>query len=208
LAGAPTASSIEWAKGTPKVPVEVAATGPKVIAASARHADRILFALGADPGRVGWGIELARQAAADAGRNPDELTFGAYVNVVCHHDLDVARVLGRGGTGLFARFSVMHGTVSGPADASQREVFHDIHDRYDMNAHGQHGGSQTTALTDDFMDDFAILGNPGHCIERLHALVDLGIDKFAVTGPNFLAKSPEAQTAASNMTDHVLPAFR
>jgi hypothetical protein len=35
--------------------------------------------------------------------------------VVAHPDVDVARLAG-GGVATFARFSVMHGTVSGPAD--------------------------------------------------------------------------------------------
>src|SRR5262245_29864706 len=42
------ASRLEWLERvrTAKVPVEVAATGPKVIAVAARHADRICFAVG------------------------------------------------------------------------------------------------------------------------------------------------------------------
>jgi 5,10-methylenetetrahydromethanopterin reductase len=208
LADAPTASAIEWVGDTPKVPVEVSATGERVIGITARHADRVMFALGADPSRVSWGIEVARRAAAEVGRDPDTLTFGAYVNLVCHDDLTVARELGRAGTGLFARFSVMHGKVTGPADDAQREVFHNIHDRYDMNAHGRQAGRQATALTDEFMDSFAILGPAEHCVDRLAALIELGLDKFALTGPNFNARSPQAQEAASNVTDAVLPALR
>lgn len=207
LADAPTASSIDWAKGTDKVPVEVAATGPKVIAASARHADRIMFALGADPARVAWGIETAKAAADQAGRSLETLSFGAYVNVVCHEDLGLARQLAQGGTGLFARFSVMHGTVSGPADDAQTEVFHNIHDRYDMHAHGRQGGNQTTALTDEFIDSFAIIGDAAHCVDRLNQLAELGIGKFAVTGPTFMARDPDAQAAGTNFVEQVMPAF-
>ena len=52
LAKAPEASSIRWAgdePDEPKVPVEVAATGPRVIGIAARQADRIMLAVGADP---------------------------------------------------------------------------------------------------------------------------------------------------------------
>ena len=92
LADAPTTSVIHWAKGIPKPPVEVAATGAKVIGMSARHADRIMFALGADPKRIIWGIETAQAVAREAGRDPEALQFGAYVNVVSHDD----RVVGDG----------------------------------------------------------------------------------------------------------------
>lgn len=206
LADAPRASSIKWIGDTPKVPVEVAATGPRVIAAAARHAERIMFAVGADTKRLAWGIETARAAAAEAGRALPEL--GAYVTVVCHSDIATARELGRAGTGLFARFSVMHGTVAGPVDSQQAEVFKNIHDRYDMNAHGQHGGQQTTALTDEFMDQFSIVGGPEHCVERLQALADLGIGKVAVSGPSFTARSAPAQEAARLFADAVLPEFK
>jgi 5,10-methylenetetrahydromethanopterin reductase len=205
LADAPRSSKIAWIGNTPKVPVEVAATGPKVIAAAARHADRVMFAVGADPKRLAWGIATAREAAAAAGRPAPD--FGAYVTVVCHDDVELGRRLGRAGTGLFARFSVMHGTIAGPVDEKQAEVFHNIHDRYDMNAHGQQGGRQTTALTDDFVDEFSIIGPAQHCIERLQALAELGITKFAIGGPTFAARSAEAQAAAHQFAERVLPAL-
>lgn len=204
LADTPTSSSIHWAEGEKKVPVEVASTGARVIGIAARHADRIMFALGADPARIQWGIDTARQAAIDAGRDPDALTYGAYVNLVCHDDMDIARQMGRAGTSLFARFSVMHGTVSGPASEQQQSVFHDVHDRYDMNKHAQAGGNQTTALTDEFMDSFAIIGPGTHCLERLEELSGLGIDKFVIAGPNFSARHPEAVTAANNFVEGVM----
>ncbi|MEE2777534.1 MAG: LLM class flavin-dependent oxidoreductase [Acidobacteriota bacterium] len=208
LAHAPSASSIRWIGEGPKVPVEVAATGPKVIGIAARHADRVMLALGADPKRVAWGIETARRAAAEAGRDPESLRFGAYINVVCHEDPATAREIGRASTGLFARFSAMYGEVSGPADEAQSEVFRNLHARYDMNAHGQHGSQQTTALTDEFIDGYAIVGGADHCVERFETLVELGLDKFAVAGPNLAAKPPEAREAAAQLTSEVLPRLR
>ena len=123
-------------------------------------------------------------------------------------DRAVGRELGRASTGLFARFSVMYGEIAGPADDHQAEVFHKLHDSYDMNAHGREGGQQTTTLTDEFIDGYAIVGSPDHCAARIEALLELGIDKFAVTGPNFAAPSPPAREAAERFTDDVLPLLR
>jgi 5,10-methylenetetrahydromethanopterin reductase len=120
----------------------------------------------------------------------------------------IARELGKAGTGLFARFSVMHGQVSGPTDAVQDAVFRTIHTTYDMTRHAQAGGQQTLALTDEFMDGFAIIGSADHCVRRLAALEALGLDKFLVTGPNFMAREPEAQVAAAKFTGEVLPRLR
>lgn len=208
LAHGPPASAIRWIGDGSKIPVEVAATGPKVIGIAARQAERVMLAVGADPKRVAWGMETARRAAAEAGRDPESLQFGAYVNVVCCDDPAVGRELGRAATGLFARFSVMYGEIAGPADEHQAEVFHKLHDSYDMTAHGRPGGQQTTVLTDEFIDGYAIIGGPEHCAARLAALVDLGIDKFQINGPNFLAPNPQARQAAARFTEDVLPRLR
>ena len=208
LANAPTASAIRWVGGEPKVPVEVAATGPRVISIAARHAERVMLAVGADPKRIAWGIGTAREAARAAGRDPATLGFGAYVNVVCHEDAAAGRELGRASTGLFARFSVMYGKVAGPADERQTEVFQRLHDLYDLNAHGKQGGQQTAALTDDFIDSYAIIGAPGYCADRLAQLGELGVSKFAVIGPNMVTPTAAAQAAAARFTESVLPRLR
>ena len=50
LGARPTASRLEWlTEGMPKVPLDVAATGPKVIEMSAQLAERVTFSLGAIP---------------------------------------------------------------------------------------------------------------------------------------------------------------
>src|SRR6202051_3101872 len=92
----------------PKVPLDVAVSGPRMIEFAARVAERVTLAVGADPDRVSWAIDLARTAATDAGRDPADISFGAYVNVGCHPDLDAARRLIGGGVAAFAHFSSMH----------------------------------------------------------------------------------------------------
>ena len=86
LAGQPTSSRLSWLDpNLPKVPVDVAATGPRVIAAAARHADRVSFNVGADVERVRWGMDLARAARQEAGLSP-EISFAVYLTLVTHRD--------------------------------------------------------------------------------------------------------------------------
>src|SRR5258708_5204535 len=119
LADAPSASQIGWlAGGGPVVPIEVAASGPRVIAIAALNADRIMFALGADVSRLAWGIALAKETRANAGLDPNGIAFGAYVNTACHDDVATARDLVRGALTTVARFHVMHGPASGPVSDS------------------------------------------------------------------------------------------
>ncbi len=79
----------EWiARGNlPKVPVDVAATGPRVIEVGATLADSVSFAVGADPDRLVWAIGHARQARKQAGLDPSTLKLGAFLNVVVHPEL-------------------------------------------------------------------------------------------------------------------------
>ncbi len=209
LADQPTASRIRWASGRVQpVPVEVAATGKNVIAATARHADRVMFAVGAQSERVAWGVETARQAAEEAGRDPDTLNFGAYVNAVCHDDPARAREIGKGSASLFIRFSAMHGTVNGPADDAQRQVFETVHENYDMNHHARDTGTQASVIPDEFLDTFAIMGSVEHCVDRLGQLVELGLDKFSVAGASLSSKDPEAAEAATRFIEEVAPQVR
>ena len=68
----------------------MAATGPKVIGIAAVHADRVMFAVGADPERLAWGIDVAKAARRNAGLDPDGVKFGAYLNMACHANPDTA----------------------------------------------------------------------------------------------------------------------
>lgn len=207
LADTPKSSGIQWLRNDPKVPVEVAASGPRVIGIAARHAERVMFTVGADADRLRWGIETARAAASEAGRDPDSLKFGAYVNIICHRDIETARALAQGGTTLFARFSVMHGGISGPVDDAQAEVLDTLHKRYNMNEHGRSDSQQASAITPEFIDRFAIVGDPAGCLDRLAELQALGLDKLAVNGPTFTVRSPEAQEASELFEAEVLPKF-
>ena len=209
LADAPTASRIGWiAEGGAKVPVEVAASGQRVIAIAARHADRVMFALGADAERIAWGIELARRTRQEAGLDPDGITFGAYVPCGCHTDLTTARDLIRGSLTTHARFSVMHGTASGPVSASDRAVLQDLRNSYDMRAHTRGDSRQAGTLTDDFIDRFAIVGPPDRCIDRLRSLEKLGLDKIALSGATRGADAAVADAGRELLTRHVLPGMR
>ncbi|MCZ6709379.1 MAG: LLM class flavin-dependent oxidoreductase [Gammaproteobacteria bacterium] len=207
LADHPDASRIRWFKTeVAKVPVEVAATGPRVIAMAGRLADRVMFTLGAVEERLQWGIDTAQSARRSAGLS-GEVALGAYVNLVCHEDRATARDLVRGGLTTFARFSVMHGSVAGPADAAEQAVFNSLHDGYDMKSHTRADSRQAALLDDAFVDRHAIVGPPDYCIERLEELGQLGLDKIAISGPTAGTDPREARRAMALLDEAVIPHF-
>ncbi len=201
LADHPTSSRLAWiGEAEPRVPVEVAATGPRVIEIGARESDRVMFTLGAHPERLRWGIELARAARPD-------VALGAYVNLVCHPDPETARALVRGGLTTFARFSVMHGQAQGPLEAGEQETLSRLHAGYDMKQHTRADSKQADLLPDDFIDRFAIAGPPALCIERLEELAALGIEKVIVSGPTAGVDAEQARRAAILLDEAVVPHF-
>ena len=209
LANRPVSSRIAWLRHssyTP-VPIDVTATGPKVIRMGAVLGDRLTLAVGADPARIAWGMETAQAARREAGLAP-EMPFGAYVNVVVHDDPEIARRLGEGGVSLFTRFSAMHGTAVGPTSARSKEVFEAVHDAYDMNRHSRVGSAQAAAIPQEFAEEFAILGPASYCIERLRTLIALGLDRLVIVGPSMGADRDEAAKAEQRFVDEVLPALR
>ena len=209
LAGGPQTSRLRWLRPDgAKVPVDVAATGPQVIATGAVLADRVTFAVGADPARLGWAVDTARSARRAAGLDEGGLGLGAYVPVHVHPDRAKARAMIAGGVASFARFSVMHGTVVGPVDEEQRRTLTAVHDAYDMERHFSHGSPQSAELTDDVIDAFGVAGPAPYCIERLGQLVELGLTKLFFMGAGFGLDRDEARASRRLLVDDVLPALR
>jgi 5,10-methylenetetrahydromethanopterin reductase len=210
LANRPAASRIAWIRPGkyPKVPVDVAATGPAVIRIGAVHAERLTFAVGASLERLSWAIATARQARADAGLDPLGVSLGAYVNVVPHPDASIGREMAAGGISLFTRFSALHGRVVGPAKDSDRNVFSSVHDAYDMERHSQASSPQASRIPSEFAEKFAILGPPAYCVERLREVLALGIERLVIVGGSPLVHPDAARQAEAAFVEEVMPALR
>jgi 5,10-methylenetetrahydromethanopterin reductase len=211
-AGVPEDSRLRWLKrDATKVPVDVAASGPAIIGIGARNAERVTFGVGADHARLQWAIDSARAARTEAGLDPDTLGLGAYVNVVAHPDEAVALSLAAAGVAMFSRFSVMHGKVSGPADASTRSSLEKIGERYDLREHGSGDAKHRDAVDSAHITSFGIVGTPAQVADGLMALNGLGLDRVMILG-GFAGASDEAaaQLAVSRevLAREVFPAVR
>ncbi|MBU6268095.1 MAG: LLM class flavin-dependent oxidoreductase [Sphingomonadales bacterium] len=207
LGARPEATQLKWLAGSglPKVPLDVAATGPKVIAMGARLAERVTFSVGAGLDRVRWALDLAETARGD-GPKP---AYGVQVVVVCHHDDATAMEVAMRMAPPLARFQVMQGSAKGPEAADGGGSFGAIREGYDMNRHGGvHEQNRLThgALAPEFVRDFAVVGTPEACAAKLLALRDAGIERFVVVGPGFYP--PEWGEAADLFAREVLPSLK
>lgn len=210
LGDRPHAARLQWLpKDLAKVPLDVAATGPKVIEMSAPLAERVTFSVGAIPERVNWALETARKARAAHGLDDNGISYGVQIIVVCHPDIEAVRAAAASFVAPLARFQVIQGDAAGPQTADDAENFATLRRSYDMTKHGEKISDEKlggASLSQAFVERFAIVGPPAHCVERLLELHALGIERFVIVGPGF---HPEAKADGPGLfVREVMPAVR
>jgi len=205
-----TPSRLEWhgEVEVPKVPLEIGATGKKVIELAARHAERIVFALAAAEERLERAIETARRAAAASGRDPDALRLGAWINAVVHPDFAAARDAVRGGLSAFAHFSGFAGMKPEAMDPSLREAALHLRSNYDVRDHGRADTAHARALDDDFVDRFGIVGPVETAVPRFERLAKLGLDFCRVVPGSRDAARDVVTASMMTLATIVRPAWR
>ncbi len=205
----------------PKVPLDVAATGPRMIASAVRLADGVSFAVGADVGRLRHCVDLARAARIEAGLDANTLELGCYVQMaVVVDDPESARNAIRGLVMTHARFSGYTGQAMLPdvaesdhgqirqAVAAMDTTLRDGH-RTIAFAAGKNPNEVNfypDVVDDAFLDRFGILGTPEHCAERLSEIIDLGITRLYI-GTRGMGVDPLERNAVL-IGKHVLPMLR
>ena len=171
----------------PKVPVDVAATGPRMLRLAATKADIVSCAVGALTDRARYCRDIIRTARLEAGLDPDAITLSCYVPVAVTGALNKreARDVIRASASIFARFSAMEGKVTEGVTEGEEPFLARMASRYQ----GPTGHPTFTAATviddDEFIDRFAIIGTPAECAERLQALISLGFARIIVITRSF-----------------------
>jgi 5,10-methylenetetrahydromethanopterin reductase len=87
-----------------------------------------------------------------------------------------------------ARFQVIEGKQVGPQGSEASKNLDAIKSGYDMNKHGVTQARDRIVgggLSPEFVREFAIVGSPERCTERLLELKKMGLERFVVVGPGF-----------------------
>lgn len=211
LGDKPTGVSLRWLpEGLAKVPLDVAATGPKVISMSATAAERVTFSVGAEPERLEWALGTARAARQGHGLGDEGISFGAQLVVVCHPDQDLAMETAMHMAPPLARFQVIEGKQVGPQGDEASKNLDTIKSGYNMNKHGVSNAKDRIVgggLSPEFVRNFAIVGGPDQVTERLLGLKKLGLERFVIVGPGF---TPDSWTEDARGLFHneVIPALK
>lgn len=202
------ASRIEWLRlmpGLPPVPLELVPSGPRVTRIAARFADRISFAVGADPEYVAGFMAEAKAQAEAAGRDPSAIRFGAWVNAVLNDDEHVAREAVRGTAALWARFSAFRGRDLQSLPGPLARVARQLREHYDMTAHGEGLAAHARDLPEDFLDWFTVTGSADRVRRRLQALAATGLDYCYVVPGALGFADPVGAESIARIAREVLP---
>jgi probable F420-dependent oxidoreductase len=173
---------LEWVRPElPDVPMWVAGYGPKALAVAGRVADGVIIQL-ADPQIIQWIMNTAREAAAEAGRDPDELKciVGAPSNVT--DDVASAREQARWFPAmvsnhvmdLIERYGFESEIPAALTEYVKARKF------YDYKEHSRVGAKHGEFVTDDIVDRFCVLGTPEQAVEKLRELEAVGVDQFNI----------------------------
>ncbi|AGP54269.1 TIGR03842 family LLM class F420-dependent oxidoreductase [Streptomyces rapamycinicus] len=172
---------IPWIEDS-RLPVWMAAYGPKALALAGRKADGFILQL-ADPFLTEWMVKAVRSAAAEAGRDPDAVTICVAAPAYVGDDLDHAReqcrwfggMVGNHVADLVGRYGEHSGAVPESLTAYIKE-----RQGYDYAHHGRAGNPDTAFVPDEIVDRFCLLGPAEAHIEKLERLRELGVGQFAV----------------------------
>ena len=192
---------------------------PSHAGAGGRLAERVIVNVGALADRVAWATDVARQGRAGSITSAEPLSLGAYLVVAAHPDVRVARDLARGPLAPYAHFSGMPGGPSAGLTAEDRAVVEALTADYAVSGHSTRHPSEAVRLgrsqphhlvhlDDRFVDRFAVVGPPQHCVARLRELEDLGLGQVLLVEGRHPSLVDEGRRAHRCLVEEVLPALR
>ena len=199
----PEKSRLEWLDPSiaPAV-LEIAATGPRVMAIGATYGDRVSVSVGADLDKLTWAAETIRSQTPEAGQVP---ALTAYVSLAVHKNESRACELAAPEIAMHAHIMGFGRKQQCPLQPGEEDVISRVAEVYDMTHHGNYG-PQTDALTESFIRNNAVVGNADTCVTKLRRIADLGFDRIVVMMP--LRAGNELPELFNRVERNVLPQIR
>jgi 5,10-methylenetetrahydromethanopterin reductase len=159
-----------------KVPVWIAAGGPRTLQMAGRVADGVFIRVGRHKANVDAAIAAVHAGAAEAGRDPAEIKICLILHTILDDNLDRAALIARSMAAGYFEYSPMlfdppGFTWDGPdVDELKKQVWPDFHHTTDLEA----AGRVVSFLSDDIADAFALYGTPQMIAGQLAEVLSLG----------------------------------
>ncbi len=177
---------LRWLGRDPGIPIMMSGTGPRNLRLAGALADRVMLYVGVTPEAVRWALGHVHEGARSAGRDPGEVKVSILCAMHVADDHDAAATACRWAPAACANHV---------ADMARHNPDHDMpevmqrllsaRDAYDYyRGHLDSDADHTAYLTTELVDDFAIAGPVTHCLEKLEALAEVGVDEVSVAYNN------------------------
>ena len=172
---------LTWAKDRERIPMYVAAYGPRALGVAGRIADGVIIQL-ADPVIIQWIMDQARAAAVEAGRDPDELECLVCAPSIVTDDLQEAREAVRWFPAMVSNHVMDLIERYGFESDIPEELTEYVRVRkfYDYDEHSRVGAKHGEFVTDEICDRFCVLGNAEQATTKLKELESVGVDQFNI----------------------------
>ncbi|MFQ5851947.1 MAG: LLM class flavin-dependent oxidoreductase [Candidatus Binatia bacterium] len=157
-----------------KIPIYIAASGPKILELAGKVADGVIVLVGIDADHVRQAREKIQAGAWSSGRDLNDLHLVLWVPCAVSDELPakdavkahVARVVVR--------------PLPFALKKREKEVQEDIRKAYDYYQHMDQKASQARVIPDWIVDKFAIAGTREECRAKVEELEKSGIDQIAI----------------------------
>ena len=169
---------IEWAGS--RVPVYVAAYGPKALTLAGKCGDGVIFQV-ADPYFIEWGMQWVRKGAEEAGRDISEITVHCSSATYITADQDEARERTRWFPALVGNHiaEVLHHHKAENLPPALDEYIQ-ARTQYDYLQHGHPGADHSKYVPDEITDRFCVNGTEEQIETKLRELAALGVSEFNI----------------------------
>ena len=161
-----TEASLGDAAPKEKVPIYIAALGPRMLRLAGEMADGVLLSWTASS-YLTEAIRQVREGAVSAGRDPDDVEIAGYVRVAVTDDLDAGR-------------SALQNQVARYASSSHYSNFSGFIQEMDDVERSRQRSAAAAAISVEMQQEMGLAGNAQECRAGLEELRAMGLAKPVV----------------------------
>ena len=171
-----TEGTVAWLDGPRRIPLYLAGSGPRMLAAAGRLGDGVMMYVGTAPTILRAGLDCVATGAAASGRGLDDLDVVLWTPTSISRDPIQARDHVRGRVASALRHPL---PVQLPPD--DQAAIKRLRDSYDAFQHATADSRHRTLVPDRLVDLMALAGTPEEVREQVERVARVpGIDRIAI----------------------------
>jgi 5,10-methylenetetrahydromethanopterin reductase len=188
--------------------VHVACTGPQMLKLAGTIADGIMLKVGHTHQLYRYGMETARESAAEAGRNPDELDFSCFASVCVDEDRHKARELAKYFVARFLKVApVMADYLPRDVTGIDRAFALEVAERFSWARKkidiDEDVETAKKLIRDDLVDRYTIAGTPEDCVRQIKVAEQAGVSHLLMS----LQPPNRRRELVEYVAENILPEF-